>query len=400
MKAEFKRILTSHTGSLPRPAGLIDLLQHEERGETVSAAKFEPLLLRSVMGVVERQVRAGLDLVNDGEYGKSSYATYIQQRLSGFSEVERSRKPPERNLDFEEFPEYYQRTRSRRGLATRRLLACTGPVAVADPQPLLRDIGNLGAASLAARPTGTFMTAASPGVVARFHPNLYYDTHAAYREAIGAVMQVEYETIVKAGLQLQIDCPDLAAARCSVFSELSDAEFVKECEQSIAVLNQALRNVPAEQVRMHICWGNFEGPHLHDIALETILPAVLQANVRVLSIEGANPRHAHEWEVWRRIKLPDDKVLMPGVIDSTTNFVEHPQLVAQRICQYADVVGRERVIAGVDCGFETFAGDPNVNSKIVYRKIESLAEGARIASERLWSPAKPGRVLREASAER
>jgi 5-methyltetrahydropteroyltriglutamate--homocysteine methyltransferase len=265
---------------------------------------------------------------------------------------------------------------------------------------LARDIENLGAAALEARPVGTFMTAASPGVVARFHPNLHYDTHAAYREAIGAAMQIEYETIVKAGLHLQIDCPDLAAARCSVFSDLSDAEFLKECEQSIAVLNRALRNVPAEQVRMHICWGNFEGPHVHDIGLETILPVVLQANVRVLSIEGANPRHAHEWEVWRRVKLPDDKVLMPGVIDSTTNFVEHPQLVAQRICQYADVVGRERVIAGVDCGFETFAGDPNVDTKIVYRKIQSLAEGARMASEKLWPRAKPEPVLREAGVER
>jgi 5-methyltetrahydropteroyltriglutamate--homocysteine methyltransferase len=393
-----KRILTSHTGSLPRPPELIELLQREERGEAFDIPQFEQMLFRSIMDVVEQQVRAGLDIVNDGEFGKSSYATYVQQRLSGFDEVDRSRKPPEHNLDFEEFPEYYQRTRSKRGLATRRLLACVGPVTVRDSKPVARDVKNLQAAIAAPRPVGGFMTAASPGVVARFHPNLFYDSHNAFRDAVGAAMQMEYESIVKAGLQLQVDCPDLAAARCSVFSNLTDTEFLHECEQSIEVLNHALRNIPAERIRLHVCWGNYEGPHVHDIALRTILPVVLRAKIGVLSIEGANPRHAHEWQVWRDIKLPDDKIVMPGVIDSTTNFVEHPQLVAQRICQYASVVGRDRVIAGVDCGFETFAGDPNVDSKIVYRKIEALAEGARIASEKLWPEAEHPAALRGAGA--
>jgi 5-methyltetrahydropteroyltriglutamate--homocysteine methyltransferase len=379
---------------------VVELLRRDERGETVDTAEFEQLLSRAVLDIVAKQVHSGLDLVNDGEFGKTSYATYIQQRLSGFGEVDKSRKPPERNLDFEEFPEYYQRTRSKRGLATRRLLACIGPIAVHDSGPLARDIANLQAGVAASSAVGGFMTAASPGVVARFHPNLYYDSIQAFRDAIGTAMQSEYESIVQAGLQLQVDCPDLAAARCSVFSNLSDSEFLRECEQSIATLNHALRNVPPERVRMHLCWGNYEGPHVHDIALEKILPVVLRANVRVLSVEGANPRHAHEWEVWRRIKLPDDMVLMPGMIDSTSNFVEHPQLVAQRICQYADAVGRERVIAGVDCGFETFAGDPNVDNKIVYRKIESLAEGARIASEKLWPRPDYSSSSREAGAAR
>jgi 5-methyltetrahydropteroyltriglutamate--homocysteine methyltransferase len=255
-----------------------------------------------------------------------------------------------------------------------------------------RDLTNLKKAVTAQRAVGAFVSAASPGVVARFQPNLYYDTLNAYRDAIAAAMRVEYEAIVNAGFQLQVDCPDLASSRSSVYSHLSDAEFIHECELSIASLNEALRDVPAEKVRLHICWGTFEGPHIHDIPLETVLPTVLRAKAGILSVEGANPRHGHEWEVFTRIKLPDDKIVMPGVIDSTTNFVEHPQLVAQRICRYADVVGRDRVIAGVDCGFETFAGDPNVDEKIVYRKLESLAEGARIATQKLWPASRPSQA--------
>jgi 5-methyltetrahydropteroyltriglutamate--homocysteine methyltransferase len=221
--------------------------------------------------------------------------------------------------------------------------------------------------------------------VCRFHPNLHYSSTAAYREAVGAAMQAEYEAIVAAGFILQVDCPDLASGRNNVFAALTEDEFLKECEISIEILNHALRNVPSQQVRLHLCWGNYEGPHIHDIALEKILPLVFKAKPHGLSFEGANPRHGHEWEVWTRIKLPDDKVIVPGVIDTLTNYVEHPDLVAQRICQYAGAVGRERVIAGTDCGFETFAGQARVHASVVYKKFEALAEGARRASAKLWA---------------
>jgi 5-methyltetrahydropteroyltriglutamate--homocysteine methyltransferase len=392
MRPIANRILTSHTGSLPRPHDLIDLLKTDERGELTDRTELDQRLTEAVAQVVQRQVAAGIDIVNDGEFGKTSYATYIQQRLAGFGDVDPSKRPKVRNIEFESFPEYYEKTRSKRGLTTLRLLACVAPVALRDRVGVDRDVGNLKKAATASKAHGAFVTAASPGVIARFQPNLYYDTLNAYRDAVAAAMRTEYEAIVNAGFQLQVDCPDLASSRSSVYSHLSDAEFVRECEMSIASLNEALRAVPAEKVRLHICWGNFEGPHVYDIPLETVLPTILKAKAGILSVEGANPRHGHEWEVFTRIKLPDDKIVMPGVIDSTTNFVEHPQLVAQRICRYADVVGRERVIAGVDCGFETFAGDPNVDERIVYRKLESLAEGARIATRTLWPSSTPSRA--------
>jgi 5-methyltetrahydropteroyltriglutamate--homocysteine methyltransferase len=228
------------------------------------------------------------------------------------------------------------------------------------------------------------MPAASPGVIARFHPNAHYASSADYRRAVGEAMQEEYEAIATAGFILQVDCPDLASGRNTVFASLSDAAFLKESEISIEILNHALRNVPMERTRLHLCWGNYEGPHIHDIPLETILPVVLKAKAQVISFEGANPRHEHEWEVWKRVKLPDDKAIMPGVIDSLTNFVEHPELVAQRLCRYADLVGRDRVIAAVDCGFETFAGNSRIDPTVAYAKLGALVEGARIASGRLW----------------
>jgi 5-methyltetrahydropteroyltriglutamate--homocysteine methyltransferase len=228
------------------------------------------------------------------------------------------------------------------------------------------------------------MTAASPGVIARFHPNLHYRTSVEYREALGSAMREEYEAIVAAGFMLQIDCPDIASGRTTVFAGLSDEQFVRECEISIEILNESLRGIPKERLRLHLCWGNYEGPHIHDVPLEKILKAVLRANVAGFSFEAANPRHEHEWEVWSRVNLPTDAVVLPGVIDSLTNYVEHPQLVAQRICRYADVVGRERVIASVDCGFETFIGRARVDPQIVYAKLTALSEGARMASDKLW----------------
>jgi 5-methyltetrahydropteroyltriglutamate--homocysteine methyltransferase len=385
MQRNSDRIQTTHVGSLPRPADVIALLKRRDRDEAVDPAEFDSTIARAVDDVVAKQVAAGIDVVNDGEASKASYATYIQQRLTGFGDVDKSKWPVEKSPDRAAFPEYYARPGATSGPESRRLLACVGPVAVKDHTLVERDIAHMKAAAAKAGAKSVFMSAASPGVVSRFHPNFHYKDSADYRAAVGAAMREEYEAIAKAEFILQLDCPDLASGRMSVFSTVSDEEFVRQCHISIEILNDALKNVPAESVRLHLCWGNYEGPHMHDVALEMILPAVLKAKAAVISFEGANPRHAHEWDVWRRIKLPDDKALMPGVIDSTTNFVEHPELVAQRIEQYASVVGRERVIAAVDCGFETFAGGSRVDAKIVYKKLEALAEGARIASRRLFA---------------
>ncbi len=379
------RILTTHVGSLPRSPEIIALLKQRENGRTDDdPGAFDQALSRAVDDVVKRQIDVGIDVVNDGELGKTSYATYIQERLGGFGPIDESRWRAERHREHDAFPEYYARTAAAAGPETRRKLGCVGPVAVADREPQRRDLANLKAAVTAAKPFGAFMTAASPGVIARFHPNAHYSTGAAYRRAVGEAMQEEYEAIVAAGVILQVDCPDLASGRNTVFAKLSDEEFLRESEISIEILNHALRNVPANRARLHLCWGNYEGPHIHDIDLEKILPGVFKAKPQVISFEGANPRHGHEWEVWHRIKLPADKAIMPGVTDSLTNYVEHPALVAQRLYQYANAVGRDRVIAAVDCGFETFAGTGRVDPKIVYAKLAAMVEGARIASGQLW----------------
>jgi 5-methyltetrahydropteroyltriglutamate--homocysteine methyltransferase len=378
------RILTTHVGSLPRPPELIERLRQRERGERGDEASFETLITQSVEAIVAAQVAVGLDIVNDGEVSKPSYSTYIQARLSGFGEVDPARLPPERHRDRDAFPDYFRRTDAAGGSASRRKLACTGEVAMRDRAPLRRDLTNFQAAMAKAKPGDGFMTAASPGVIARFHPNLHYETSRAYREAVGAAMQEEYGAIINAGFLLQVDCPDLASGWNNAFAGLDERDFVAECEISIEILNQALRNVPAERSRLHLCWGNYEGPHVHDIALDRILRTVLKAKPSVLSFEAANPRHGHEWEVWRGIKLPDDKILMPGVLDTLSNYVEHPELVAQRLTSYADAVGRERVIASTDCGFETFMGHGRVHQSIVWKKFESMVEGAKRASDRLW----------------
>jgi 5-methyltetrahydropteroyltriglutamate--homocysteine methyltransferase len=381
--ASEQRILTTHVGSLPRPPELIAALRQRQEGN--SPADFEPLVARAVAEIVERQVAAGLDIVNDGEASKPSYSTYIQERLTGFGEVDAARLPRERHREREEFRDYYRKSAAAAGSESRRKLACIGPVALRDRAGLDRDLANLARAVAQSRPTSAFMTAASPGVIARFHPNAYYPSSQAYREALGAAMREEYEAIVEAGFVLQVDCPDLASGWTTVFADLGESDFVRECETSIEILNEALRNVPAERARLHLCWGNYEGPHIHDIALETILPTILKAKPATLSFEGANPRHAHEWEVWKRITLPDGKRLMPGVLDTLSNYIEHPELVAQRIESYAGIVGRDRVIAATDCGFETFMGVCRVHPTIVWKKLEAMAEGARIASDRLWS---------------
>jgi len=380
MKLSTERILTTHVGSLPRSQEVFELVFAQERGEIMDEARFKAITARAVKEVVQKQSQAGIDIVSDGEMSKISYATYIKYRLSGF-EGDSPRRVP---ADLEAYPNFAGRASKSGGTPSYQRPRCTGPVAVKDLQPLHDDIANFQVALAEAKVTEGFMNSASPGVIAVFQPNDYYPSHPAYLEALANAMQAEYEAICQAGLILQIDAPDLALGRHMMFKEASDEGFIKIIEQHIEMLNHALRNIPAEQVRLHLCWGNYEGPHHCDIALAKILPVILKAKPQALSFEASNPRHAHEWKVFQEIKLPDDKVLIPGMLDSTTNFVEHPELVAERICRYAAIVGRERVLAGSDCGFSTFAGFGTIDSDIVYAKLAALAQGAAIASAKLW----------------
>jgi 5-methyltetrahydropteroyltriglutamate--homocysteine methyltransferase len=381
MKLSTDHILTTHVGSLPRTGPITDLLLRKERGEPYEQAEFDRVMREAVVDVVKRQVDAGIDVVSDGETSKIGYATYIKDRLSGFG-GENTAKP---HLDLRDHPDLRKRMVAFTGPQTFKRLCCVGPIEITDREAVHQDIANFREAIGKAKPTDAFMNAASPGIVSSFQPNQYYPTHDAYIEAIAKVMQPEYEAIVAAGFVLQVDCPDLAMSRHTGFQDLSEAEFLKRAEQQVEMLNHALRNIPASSIRMHICWGNYEGPHDHDIPLEKIMRIVLKAKPQAVSFEASNPRHAHEWKVWRDAKVPEDKVLMPGVIDSSTNFVEHPELVAQRIERFADIVGRERVLASSDCGFGTFAGYGKVDPDIAYKKLKSLVDGAAIATRRLWS---------------
>ena len=381
MKLSTDRILTTHVGSLPRPQDVVDLLMAREQGQPFDPAQFEQTMARAVDEVVRRQVALGLDVVSDGETSKISYATYIKDRLSGFA----GDHPRQIALDLQAFPEFRTRMAVFAGKQTFKRQACVGPIAVAERQSLQDDLRHLQAAVQRNAAQEAFMNAASPGVVSAFQPNEYYPTHAAYVEAIAAAMREEYEAIVDAGFILQVDCPDLAMARHTGFQDLTEAQFLERAEHQVEALNEALRNVPASSLRMHLCWGNYEGPHTHDIALERILPIVLKAKPAAILFEAANPRHAHEWSVWRTAKIPQDKILVPGLLTSTSNYVEHPELIAQRLCQFADIVGRERVIAGTDCGFGTFAGIGKMDAQISWLKLESLVQGAERASRRLWT---------------
>ena len=374
------RILTTHVGSLPRGQAVVDQLLLKERGEPLDGAAFDRAMREGVSAVVRQQVATGIDSVSDGETAKISYATYMKDRLSGFG------GDNERQVakDLQPFADFRTRMAVFAGKQSFKRQACIGPVQVIERDGLRKDLENLRAAVDSHRPHEAFMNSASPGVVSAFQPNRYYPTHEAYVEALGAAMQEEYEAIVNAGFKLQVDCPDLAMARHTGFQDLSEGDFLKRAEHQVEVLNHALRNVPASAVRMHVCWGNYEGPHDHDIPLEKILHLVLKAKPSAILFEASNPRHAHEWTVWRDAKLPDDKVLVPGLLTSTSNYVEHPELVAQRVQQFADIVGRDRVIAGTDCGFGTFAGIGKMDAGISWRKLAQLVEGARIASERLW----------------
>lgn len=381
MKTSSERILTTHVGSLPRPDDAVALLLRKDRGEAYDQAEFDRVMRRAVADIVKRQVEIGLDVVSDGETSKIGYATYIKDRFNGFG----GDFTPKPHLDLADHPEFRKRMTAFLGSQTFRRLTCIAPVSIKDRNAAKFDVENFRSALASSSATEGFLNAASPGVVSSFQPNRYYPSHEAYIEALVAVLQPEYEAIANAGLLLQIDCPDVAMSRHTGFQDLSEADFLKRAAFDIEALNHALANVPANQVRVHVCWGNYEGPHDHDIALEKILPIVLRAKAQAISFEAANPRHEHEWVVWRDAKLPDDKILIPGVLDSSSNYVEHPELVAQRIERFADAVGRERVIAGTDCGFGTFAAYSKVDPAIAFKKLRALAQGAAIESKRLWN---------------
>ena len=380
MKFSSERILTTHVGSLPRSAAVTDMVFAREQGREVASHEFEQVIAAAVREVVARQNEARVDVVSDGEMSKISYATYIKDRLTGF-DGDSPRNPPR---DLEDYPEYLKKLASSGGTPHYRRPRCVGPIAGKDPQPLRDDMTWLKDALAHAPASEAFMNAASPGVIALFQPNDHYESYESYLSAIADAMQEEYEAIVGSGLLLQIDSPDLGLGRHTLFKNCSLDEYQKLASLHVEVLNQALRNCPAERVRMHICWGNYEGPHHHDVPMEVVLPIALRAKPQALLFEFSNPRHAHEWTVFRESRIPADKILIPGVIDSVSNFIEHPLLVAERIQRFADIVGRERVIAGTDCGFASFAGFGVVDCEIVYAKLRALADGAQIASERLW----------------
>ena len=374
-----ERILTTHVGSLPRSKAVTDGVFARERGEVRNEEALRKVIRDAVDEVVRLQVETGVDVVSDGEMSKISYATYIKDRISGFSGDSPRRAP----ADLEEFPGFLKRQAQSGGTPDYRRPECTGEIAIKDLQPLKDDLENFARAVAAHQPVAAFMNAASPGVIALFQPNRYYSSHETYLEALAEAMRIEYESIVEAGFLLQLDSPDLGLGRHMMFKDNDDAEYTKLANLHVEALNHSLRNVPAEWVRLHICWGNYEGPHHKDAPMNLVLPIALRAKPQTLLFESSNPRHAHEWTVFRDACIPADKVLAPGVIDSTTNFIEHPELVAERICKFADIVGRERVLAGTDCGFSTFAGFGAVDENIVYAKLAALAEGAEISSKRL-----------------
>ena len=380
MKRSTERFLTTHTGSLPRPDDLIRTMFAKEEGVPVDGAALAARVRAAVAEVVRKQVDAGVDVVDDGEMSKPSYATYPKDRLSGFEGASH----PLQYRDLVDFPGMAKRVFGDPGRARRKTPACTGPITLRDARAGQLDADNLTAALGAAPGREGFLTAASPGVISLFFHNDHYPTHEAYLFAIAEAMRTEYETVARAGFVLQVDCPDLAMGRHIQYANLGLDEFRKMARLHIQALDHALANIPPDRIRMHLCWGNYEGPHHFDVPLADILDLVFEARAAGISFEAANPRHAHEWRVFERVKPPPGKVLIPGVIDSTTNFIEHPELVAERISRYAKLVGRENVIAGTDCGFGTWVGQAAVDPDIVWAKLAAMAEGARLASREFW----------------
>jgi 5-methyltetrahydropteroyltriglutamate--homocysteine methyltransferase len=375
------RIRTTHVGSLPRPADLLALINASDRGEPVDEAALAATIESAVHEQVRQQVEVGIDIVSDGEMSKIGYATYIRHRMSGFEIGDAPRATP---ADLDAYPEYKEQLhRSGATVAYLRPI-CRSPVTYENFAPLETDLATLRAATEGAGAQRGFMNAPSPGIVALFQPNEYYPDEDTYLNAVADALKVEYDRIVAAGFDLQVDAPDLGMGRHNKYKALSDEEFLARAEVLVEVLNHALRDVPADRARIHLCWGNYEGPHTFDIAVEKMADLVLRAKPSTILCEAANPRHGHDWAGWAAAKIPDDKVFAPGVIDTTTNFVEHPGLVAERILRYTDLVGRERVIASTDCGFGTFAGWGGVVPEIAWEKLRSLCEGAAIASAELW----------------
>ena len=372
------RILTSHVGSLPRSQEVVDFIFARENNQEYDENSFDVCMQNNVLTTVEKQKKAGIDIVSDGETSKISYATYVKDRYTGFS-GDSPRNAPE---DLKLFPGFLKRLADGGGTPQYARPMCTSEVKSKGQGELQKDISNLKKAMAANEAQRGFMNAASPGVISLFLQNDYYPTRDAYLAALADAMRDEYETIVASGLDLQLDCPDLALSRHMLFSDLSDAEFIKIAESHIEALNHALKNVPEEKVRIHICWGNYEGPHCCDIDMNKVFSTLMKAKAQYTLFETSNPRHAHEWKVFqdRKSEIPDDKILVPGVVDTTTNFIEHPELVAERINKFVSIVGKERVIAGSDCGFGTFAGFGAVDPEIAFAKLKSLSEGAALAS--------------------
>jgi len=380
MRTSTERILTTHVGSLPRSQAVTDVLFGREHGTITDPAGAARTIADATEEVVKRQVAAGIDVVSDGEMSKISYATYVADRFTGFD----GDTPRDPGQDLVEFPRLLEKLAKLGSTAKYRRPKCVGEIRTKTLEPLNEDLRNFKRGVTAGKPADAFLNAASPGVIALFQPNDFYKTADEYLEAVAEALRVEYEAIVAAGFLVQIDAPDLGMGRHTMYRHASVDEYLRRAAHHVEVLNHALRNIPGSRVRMHCCWGNYEGPHHHDVPMQDLLPVLLKAKPQALLFEAANPRHAHEWTVFRDAKLPEDKILIPGVLSSTTNYVEHPELVAERLVKFADIVGRERVMAGSDCGFSTFAGFGAVDPDIVYMKLAAMAEGAKIASRKLW----------------
>ena len=381
MRLSTERILTTHTGSLPRPDDLLELLVARDKGESYDQAAFDERLQAAVGHTVRKQIDARVDVVNDSEMSKIGYGAYVKERLTGYEGEE---APRIHASDLDEFPDYFRRLYGPEGIDKMTRPLCTGPIEYADLDAVKTDLKNLRTAASDPAISDRFLNSATPGLVSLWLGNAYYKSHEEYVWAIANAMKLEYDAIVEAGFVLQLDSPDLGMGRHMQFAALDLAEFRKNINMHIEALNHATRDIPAESMRLHLCWGNYDGPHHHDVELKDIIDIVLEARPAGISFEGANARHEHEWKIWRDTEIPQDKVLFPGVLNSVSNFIEHPELVADRICRFAEIVGRERVIACTDCGMSTQAGHTKVDPDIGWAKYAAMAEGARLATERLW----------------
>ena len=380
MKRSTERFLTTHTGSLPRPEDLVRIMYAREEGVPVEREALERRIALAVEEVVRKQAEAGIDVVNDGEMSKPSYATYIKDRLAGFGGTGNTFV----YQDLADFPKLEKRVFGDPGRSRRKTPACNAAISVRDPEAARTDVAHLRAALAHVDVQEGFLTAASPGVVSLFFRDDFYGSEEKYLAAIAEAMREEYETVANAGFVLQIDCPDLGMGRHIQYANLSLAEWRRKAELHVEALNHAVRNIAPEKLRMHLCWGNYEGPHHCDVALADVIDIVFRAKPPAIALEAANPRHAHEWKLFETVKLPEGKTLIPGVIESKSNFIEHPELVAQRIGRYAKLVGRENVMAGSDCGYGTWVGQAAVDPDVVWAKMAAMAEGARIATREFW----------------